>query len=259
MSEEPLAVFDFGSSDQKPLQIGILIGPQFAPMDMIGVHSTLGMVPGTVVHLLWKNTDDLLDGTPSFPMYATTSFEDCPKELDLLFAPAMAPEVLEDEEVLTFLADRGARSRWIGATCAGSLLMGAAGLLRGYRATTNFQVHHLLSRFGAVPEHGNIVEDGNRITAGPASGSFEIGLRLVQNFYGDEVAREMELTIEYAPTPLFGVGTPNLAGSELTKRTLDRSAPLTAIVDTVTERAARRLEARPSDTSPASGSASGRK
>lgn len=243
MPEDPLAVFGLGPSDQKPLQIGILIGPQFAPMDMIGVHSTLGLIPGTVVHLLWKNIEEVLDGTPSFPLRATTSFEDCPKELDLLFAPAMAPDVLSDEEVLTFLADRGARARWVGATCVGSLLMGAAGLLRGYRATTNFQAHHLLSRFGAFPEHGNVVEDGNRITAGPATGSFEIGLRLLQVFYGDEVAREMELTIEYAPAPLFGVGTPTLAGPELTQRTLDRSAPLTAIMDAVTERAARRLGA----------------
>jgi hypothetical protein len=151
------------------------------------------------------------------------------------------PDTFEDEETLEFLADRGARARWVGGSCAGSLLMGAAGLLRGYRATTNFQLHDLLPKFGAIPARGNVVEDRNRITASPVTGGIEIALRLVQDFFGDEVAREMELQTEYAPAPLYGVGTPELAGPELTPRALDHGAAIGEPLIGVAERAARRL------------------
>jgi hypothetical protein len=116
-------------------------------------------------------------------------------------------------------------------------------LLRGYRATTNFQQHDLLARFGAIPTRGNVVEDRNSITAGPFTGGVEIALRLVQDLYGDDVAREMELQSEYAPTPLFGVGTPELAGPELIRRALARGAAFNEVVVAAVERAARRLEA----------------
>jgi len=159
----------------------------------------------------------------------------------VLFAGAVPPDTLEDEETLAFLADRGSRARWVGGSCVGSLLLGAAGLLRGYRATTNFQVHDLLAKFGAVPSRGNVVEDRNRITAGPVTGGIEIALRLVQDLYGDEMARETELQIEYAPTPLFGTGSPELAGPALTRSALARGAALREPLVAVAEGAARRL------------------
>jgi hypothetical protein len=83
--------------------------------------------------------------------------------------------------------------------------------------------------------------DRNRITAGPLTGSIDIALRLVQQFYGDDLAREMELQIEYAPTPLFGVGSPALAGPELTAQALAHGAAMGAPFTAVAERAARRL------------------
>ena len=235
---------DLDRADRRELQIAILVCPGYMPVDIIGVHTIFGMLPGTQVHLVWKNRDEVV-GVPAFPTRPTTTFADCPADLDVLFAGAVGPETFDDVETLAFLADLGARARWIGASCAGSLLMGAAGLLRGYRATTNFQVHDLLARFGAIPTRGNVVEDGNRITAGPLTGGIEIALRLVQDFYGDEVARETELQIEYAPRPLFGVGSPELAGPELTRRAVEHSGALHDAAAAAVERAARRLEATP--------------
>ena len=109
------------------------------------------------------------------------------------------------------------------------------------RATTNFHLVDLLPFFGATPAAGNVVEDGNRITAGPVTGSIEIALRLVQDLFGDDVARETELHIEYAPTPLFGTGSPALAGPELVARARAHTAAMGAPFPGIAERAARRL------------------
>lgn len=231
---------DLDVADRRGVQVAILVCPGFMPIDVVGLHTAFGMLPGTQVHLVWKNLDEVV-GIPTFPTRATTTFADCPAELDVLFTGAVMPDTFEDAETLGFLADRGARARWVAGSCAGSLLLGAAGLLQGYRATTNFQQYDLLPYFGAVPTRGNVVEDRNRITAGPATGGIEIALRLLQDIYGDEVAREAELQMEYAPTPLFGVGTPELAGPELTRRALDHGAAISAPMLAVAERAARRL------------------
>lgn len=240
MPDDSSPLIDLAATDRRALQVAILVCPGFMPIDIIGLHTMFGMLPGARVHLVWKNLDEIV-GIPTFPTRATTTFADCPADPDVLFAGAVLPDVFEDEETLAFLADRGSRARWVAGACAGSLLLGAAGLLRGYRATTNFQLHDLLPSFGAIPARGNVVEDRNRITAGPATGGIEIGLRLVQDLYGDEVARETELQMEYAPTPLYGVGTPELAGPELTRRALAHNAALSAPMVAVAERAARRL------------------
>ncbi|MFK8843865.1 DJ-1/PfpI family protein [Streptomyces sp. Ac-502] len=226
--------------ERRALEIAILVCPGYMPVDIIGFHTAFGLRPDVNLHLVWKNLDEVA-GMPHFPTRATTTFEDCPADLDVLYAGAVPAEIFEDEEVLAFLADRGSRATWVAGVCAGSLLLGAAGLLLGYRATTNFQLHDHLAHYGAVPARGNVVEDRNRITAGPATGSFEIGLRLIQAFFGDDAARKSELMMEYAPRPLFGVGTPEQAGPELTEQLLATSADMGAGFAQVAERAARRL------------------
>lgn len=231
------------TSERRALEIAILVCPGYMPVDIIGFHTAFGLLPDVNLHLVWKNRDEIA-GMPHFPTRATTTFEDCPADLDVLYAGAVPPEIFEDEDVLAFLADRGSRATWVAGVCAGSLLLGAAGLLLGYRATTNFQLHDNLVHYGAVPARGNVVEDRNRITAGPATGSFEIGLRLLQAFFGDDVARKSELMMEYAPRPPFGVGTPELAGPELTEQLLAASADMGAVFAQVAERAARRLGVR---------------
>ncbi|MFD7666950.1 DJ-1/PfpI family protein [Streptomyces sp. NPDC059788] len=229
------------TDDQRKLDIAILVCPGYMPVDIIGLHTALGTLPEVNVHLVWKNLDEI-PGFPQFPTRATTTFEDCPADLDVLCAGATPPEILEDAETLAFLADRGARAKWIAGICAGSLLLGAAGLLRGYRATTNFHAYDLLPYYGATPVPTNrVVEDRNRITAGPATGSFEVALRLIQDLRGTDAARLAELNMEYAPKPLFGVGTPELAGPELAGTVDAMTAGMKAPFRKVSERAAERL------------------
>ncbi|MGC7094682.1 DJ-1/PfpI family protein [Amycolatopsis lurida] len=212
--------------------LAILVAPGYMPVDIIGMHTTFGMLPKVNAHLVWKNTDELT-GMPTFPTRPTTSFADCPRDVDILFAGAVPPALFQDEETLEFLADRGGRARWVAASCTGALLLGAAGLLKGYRATTNFQATHLLEHYGATHQPGNVVEDRNRITAGPAIGGFEIAFRLIQDIYGDDLAREAILQAEYAPEPLFDVGSVALAGPELTARARAHTRPLTEELERV--------------------------
>jgi transcriptional regulator GlxA family with amidase domain len=226
-----------------PINVAILICPGYMPVDIVGIHTVLGTAPNATVHLVWKNVDEVVMGFPAYPTRATTTFADCPENLDVIWTGAVAAEMFDDQETLDFLADRGSRARWVGGNCGGTLLLGAAGLLEGYRATSNFQQKHLLSKFGAIPTDGNVVIDRNRITAGPLTGSVEAAFMLAQSFYGDEVTREMELQAEYAPQPLYGVGRPDLAGPELTQRALAHGAAMSKPYEEAIDRAANRLRA----------------
>ncbi|MET0456014.1 MAG: DJ-1/PfpI family protein [Mycobacterium sp.] len=225
-----------------PVNVAILVSPGYMPVDIIGIHTVFGTAQNATVHLVWKNLEEIV-GFPTFPTRATTTFADCPKNLDVIWTGAVAPQIFEDQETLEFLADRGSRARWVGGNCGGTLLLAAAGLLTGYDATSNFQQRDLLSLFGATPRQGNVVVDRNRITAGPLTGSVEAALWLAREFYGDDVAKEMELQAEYAPEPLFGVGRPDLAGPELTQRALDHGAAMAKPYDDAIRRAAQRLGA----------------
>lgn len=218
---------DMAEGSAPTIELAILVCPGYNPVDIIGIHTIFGLMPGVNLHLVWKNTDEVM-GVPVFPTRPTTTFAECPADLDILYVGAPGAEIFSDTETLEFLADRGARARWVAGSCLGTLLLGAAGLFRGYRATTNFQAVDLLPYVGASHAPGNVVEDRNRITAGPATGGFEIGFRLIQDFYGDDVAKESILQAEYAPEPLFPVGTPELAGPELTARARSHVAPLFA-------------------------------
>jgi transcriptional regulator GlxA family with amidase domain len=226
--------------DAPVTEVVLLVSPGFWPVDIIGLHTAFGLIPGVKLHLVWKSTDEVM-GFPTFPARPTTTYDDCPRDVTVLYAGATDGAVFEDAETLEFLADRGSRARWVAGSCTGTLLLGAAGLLRGYRATTNFQAAHLLPYVGATHAPGNVVEDRNRITAGPATGGFEIAFRLIQDIYGDEAAREAILQAEYAPSPLFNVGTPELAGPELTDRARARTAPAIQSLHEIMKRTSARL------------------
>jgi putative intracellular protease/amidase len=135
---QPVPFLDIDTSSREPVEVAILACPGYAPIDVIGLQTIFGILPGATVHLVWKNTDVVI-GEPNFPTVPTTTFDRCPRDLDVLFTGAVMPATFDDEETLEFLADRGSRAGWVGGTCAGPLLLGAAGLMRGYRATTNFQ------------------------------------------------------------------------------------------------------------------------
>ncbi|GGK27667.1 dihydroxy-acid dehydratase [Streptomyces camponoticapitis] len=206
----------------KPLTVGIVVSPGYLVCDIVGPQTVLGIQPDSEIHLLWKNRETV-NGYPTFPTVPTTSFADCPAELDVLAVGGMIPDVQGDPEVIAFFKDAASRAKHIIAVCDGALLAGTAGLLKGRRATTNFHILDLLPEVGATPVGGGeVVRHGNLWTAGPATGSYEAALLVLAELRGEEAARRAELDIEYAPHPPFGTGSPALAGPEMTKDSLER-------------------------------------
>ncbi|QGF93006.1 DJ-1/PfpI family protein [Pseudomonas sp. CFSAN084952] len=199
------------SSKDKPIKVGVLISPGVALMDLFGAHAVFGLVPDVEFHILWKN-QDLIEGSPRFPIAATTTFDECPP-LDVLILGAVPPDIYNDIDVISFISRQAQYDPyWIGI-CGGVLLLGAAGLLEGKRATTNFHLLDYLCQFGAIAISGGEVQvDGKLFTAGPATGGFEAALLVLEQVRGVEQAKLVELTIEYHPIPPFNVGTPKLAG-----------------------------------------------
>ena len=134
--------------------------------------------------------------------------------------------LLEDQETLQFLRHQAKRARYVTAVCTGSLLLGAAGLLDGYEATTHWAYHELLAACGAKPVKKRVVVDRNRITGGGVTAGVDFApLRLAVELCGEDTARAIQLGLEYDPEPPFRAGTPALAGAELTARVRARFEP----------------------------------
>jgi cyclohexyl-isocyanide hydratase len=140
------------------------------------------------------------------------TFAECPA-LDVLCVPGGGGinALLQDAEVLDFLRAQVARVRYVSSVCTGSLVLGAAGLLKGRRATTHWNSHDLLAKFGAIPTHGREVRDGNLFTAGGVTAGIDFGLTMVAELVGETQAQAIQLGHEYAPQPPFNAGTPETA------------------------------------------------
>jgi len=200
-----------------PFHVGILIGPGFVPMDMVGVQTVLGLMPGAVIHLLWK-TDDLVEGFPNWWTKPTTTFATCPEKLDVIAVPMLAPEIQNDPEVIAFVAEKAKIASYVIGICNGVLVLGAGGFLKGRRVTASHNALPILSGLGVkevIPAGTGVAVDGNLFTAGPGVGSFEAALLVVEAAFGRTAAEMAEVIIEYDPHPIFGMGVPANASPEL--------------------------------------------
>jgi cyclohexyl-isocyanide hydratase len=201
-----------------PLEIGMLLYPGMLPIDFVGPHAFLSGVMNANVRLLWKTVGPVA-AVGKLSLVATTTLDDCPKNLDVLFVPGGSPgtiALMQDDVVLDFLADRGSRARYVTSVCTGSLVLGAAGLLKGYRATSHWDKLEILPLLGATPVQERIVEDRNRITGAGATSGLDFGLFLVSKLKSQQYAELQQLLNEYDPHPPFHAGTPKEAGPELT-------------------------------------------
>lgn len=204
----------------QPFHVGIVIGPGFVPMDMVGVQTVFGLMPGAVIHLLWKN-DDLVEGFPNWWTKPTTRFADCPTTLDVLAVPMLAPEIQNDPELVDFVAEKAGSASFLIGICNGVLVFGAAGLLRGRRVTASHNALPILNRLGVsevIPAGNGVAIDGNLFTAGPGVGSFEAALLVVEAAFGRTAAELAEVIIEYDPHPPFGGGVPDKANPALVRQ-----------------------------------------
>jgi cyclohexyl-isocyanide hydratase len=190
------------------LKIGLLAFPDLTQLDLTGPYETFARIPGARVHVLWK-TEELVRSDRGLFLKPTVTYRDCPP-LDVLCVPGGpgVNDAMLDEETLAFVRRQAKNARYITSVCSGALILGAAGLLRGYRATTHWASLDFLSRFGAIPVRERVCKDRNRITGGGVTAGIDFGIYMASQLAGDAVAQRIQLYLEYAPAPPFDAGSP---------------------------------------------------
>jgi putative intracellular protease/amidase len=198
-------------------QIALLVYPGFTALDLIGPQYLFSLLMGAKVKLVAKSLDVVKSDT-GVRMLPDLTFADCPQDLDLLFCPGGTEGTLaamQDAETLDFLADRGRRAKWVTSVCTGSLLLGAAGLLRGYRATSHWVARDLLVHAGATPVKQRVVRDRNRLTGAGVTAGLDFGLTLIEILRDRTYAECSQLLAEYDPQPPFRSGSVETASAEV--------------------------------------------
>jgi transcriptional regulator GlxA family with amidase domain len=198
------------------LEVGMVLFQGFTMLDLIGPQAVLSLHSNS--HFISSTLDPVpSDGGGS--LVPTVTFADAPKALDILFVPGGfgSNGAMQDPAILSFLADRGKTAKFVTSVCSGSLVLGAAGLLNGYRAATHWALYDALEALGGItPVRERVVTDRNRVTAGGVTAGVDFGLVLLAQARGEPIARLTQLLIEYDPAPPFDAGSPDRAGPELT-------------------------------------------
>lgn len=213
---------DPGMGLDRPV-IGLLVYPGMFLQDVIGPLTVFQNLMAKDIHLLWKEPGPIEGtserGVPLVTVHATTGFKDCPEHLDVLMIPGGVEgtfAAMVDPEVLDFLDRQAPRTRFLTSVCTGSLVLGAAGLLNGYRATSHWALRDVLPAAGAIPTDGRVVRDRNRITAGGVTAGIDFGLSLVAILRNQFDAEAIQLMLEYDPAPPFDAGHPRSAPPKVT-------------------------------------------
>ena len=224
-----------------PLQIGLLVFPRVTQLDFTGPLQVFSSVPGATVHLIWKTlepvpSDSVLMLTPSM------TFADCP-QLDVICIPGGfgTDALLNDEETLGFIRKQAAGAKFVTSVCTGSLVLGAAGLLKGYNAATHWSAMEMLALFGATPTKTRVCIDRNRVTGGGVTAGIDFALTLVSLLVDRTTAEAIQLRREYNPAPPFNAGSPETAPAEVIALMKERVAPFQARRLDAVKRAAARV------------------
>jgi cyclohexyl-isocyanide hydratase len=192
--------------------------------------------PGVATHLVARTLDPVR-ADMGLRLLPDTTFADCPK-LDVICVPG-GPGVnaaMQDDALVAFVRSQAAGARYVTSVCTGALVLGAAGLLRGKRATTHWAVHDLLARFGAVPVQARVVRDGRLVTGGGVTAGIDFALTLVAEMCGAAVAQAIQLGLEYAPAPPFDAGTPRSAPAAVVAAVRARGAAMRAAREEIVAR-----------------------
>ncbi|MEY3773765.1 MAG: hypothetical protein RLZZ129_545 [Verrucomicrobiota bacterium] len=226
------------------MNIGLLLFPKLTLLDLVGPAEVFARVPGAKVHLIWKNRDPVAT-VNAHEMRPTVTFAECP-QLDVLCVPGGPGQMdlMEDEATLAFLRAQAAGAKWVTSVCTGSLILAAAGLLTGYRAACHWASLDQLALFDAVPVAERVVFDRNRVTGGGVTAGIDFALSLVAKMRGEELARAIQLSMEYDPAPPFPGGSPRTAEPAQVARMQNQMEPFLATRRVVSERVAARLRGR---------------
>jgi cyclohexyl-isocyanide hydratase len=197
------------------MQIGFVLFPNVTQLDFTGPLQMLHRVPGATTHILART----LAPVPSdcgLGLVPTGTFADAPA-LDMICVPGGfgVGAAIRDDETLAFVRAAGQSARYVTSVCTGAFLLGAAGLLRGRRATTHWAYHHLLPLVGAIPQHGRVVRDGNVFTGGGVTAGIDFALTVAAELASPQAAQRIQLTTEYDPEPPFAAGSPDRAPVEV--------------------------------------------
>jgi len=222
-------------------RFGLLIFDDMTNLDFAGPADIFARVPGAET-VVFAKSDQPVRTDSGGRVLPDCRLADAPP-LDLVFVGG-GPGTLalmEDEEVLSFLRDRAPRAQWVTSVCTGALVLGAAELLRGYRAATHWNAMEILPLLGAQPVAERVVVDRNRITGGGVTAGIDFGLTVVAQLFGASVAQMIQLGSEYDPAPPFDSGSPATAPPELVARFRQRMQPLTERRRATATRAAARF------------------
>lgn len=197
-------------------RVAMVIYPGMTALDMIAPQLIFATLGNTDVQLVWKDRKTILSDT-GVPIVPTQAFDEVATGLSVLFAPGGTDTypLMNDPKIVGFLQRVGPTAEYVTSVCTGALLLGAAGLLRGYRATTHWVVHDVLATLGATPVSERVVVDRNRITGAGVTAGLDFGLTIAAKLRGDDYARMLQLAYEYDPQPPFDAGSEAKAGEKI--------------------------------------------
>ncbi len=209
-------------SDQ--LNIGYLLFPNLTQLDLTGPYEVLKNLAGAKQHLIWKQAGPVRSDS-GLSILADTTFDTCPP-LDVICIPGGPGQIdiMDDDETLQFVRRTGAKCRYVTSVCTGSLILGAAGLLTGYRATSHWTAVDLLAHYGAIPVRERVVIDRNRVTGGGVTSGIDFGLAFIAEVAGEHAAQYAQLGLEYDPKPPYDSGSPVSATPELVDEYKERTS-----------------------------------
>ncbi|MYU12459.1 DJ-1/PfpI family protein [Streptomyces sp. SID8361] len=226
---------DHLTGDAQPLEVGILLYEGHTALDLVGPYTTFALA-GMKVHLVAETLNPVVSDDGGMTIAPTTTFDDCPERLDILFVPGggMVDKPMLDPATIAWLADRGATASYITAVCNGPLVLAAAGLLDGYRVATHWASRDQLARLGVEVSTERVCIDRNRFSGGGVTAGIDFGLTVVAHTLGQKAARFAQLVMEYDPEPPFNAGSPESAGPEIVAlRTRFMAEPDTALRNAV--------------------------
>lgn len=196
------------------MRVVFVLFPNVTQLDFTGPLQILARLPGAIIDLAASTmapvrTDTVMTVNP------TTTFANCPPP-DVLVVPGGfgVDDAMNDPALMDFVCRKGARARFVASVCTGAFILGAAGFLRGKRATTHWFWHAELEKVGAIPVKARVVEDGAIVTGGGVTAGIDFGFVLAAKIAGEPFAQSLQLGLEYDPAPPFDAGSPDKAGKE---------------------------------------------
>ena len=229
--------------EASPIAVAFLLFPNVTQLDLTGPAQVLSRLGQAKLDLVWKSRDPVPTDT-GFAIVPTATFAEI-AQADILCIPGGVgvAEVMEDDEAMAWVRRIGADALWVTSVCTGSLILGAAGLLDGYRAACHWAWRDYLPLFGAEPVAERVVFDRNRVTGGGVTAGIDFAFALMAAIRGEQHARIVQLGLEYDPAPPFDSGSPEKAGAELVAAYDRRMQALAPDREERIRSAARRIDA----------------